>query len=314
MLLLARLPTRRPRAFTLVELLVVIAIIGILIALLLPAVQAAQERRAFQCSNNIKQLSLACLSYQSANKVFPAGTLYFWRGTWFIAVLPFIEENALWQKLNCNEGPYPFWNTNDNEAPNNVAALSGYSPSFLTCPSSTLPLFTNWSAPNLMATSTYVGISGASTDTLTFTDPTGGGRCSPGVWGFVCANGMLGPNLFVKPSMISDGLSHTVIIGEQSNWITSAAGQPEDMRSTNFHGAWIGACAPGWPQNGSWYGSDPAASEQPRYYGATTRAIRSGPRPTPALGPPAWTRLWGTICRSSRSTRAERLSAGATAA
>ncbi len=65
------------RAFTLVELLVVIAIIGILIGLLLPAINAAREagRRA-QCMNNIKQLSLACINYQEEHGAFPYGVTY----------------------------------------------------------------------------------------------------------------------------------------------------------------------------------------------------------------------------------------------
>ncbi len=69
-----RMSFRSARGFTLVELLVVIAIIGVLVALLLPAVQAAREasRRA-SCTNNIKQLSLACLNFESANRFLPPG-------------------------------------------------------------------------------------------------------------------------------------------------------------------------------------------------------------------------------------------------
>ncbi|HEX3599884.1 MAG TPA: DUF1559 domain-containing protein, partial [Lacipirellulaceae bacterium] len=68
---------QKPQAFTLVELLVVIAIIGILVALLLPAIQAAREaaRRA-QCQNNMKNVALAVLNYESARKTLPMGTVF----------------------------------------------------------------------------------------------------------------------------------------------------------------------------------------------------------------------------------------------
>jgi prepilin-type N-terminal cleavage/methylation domain-containing protein/prepilin-type processing-associated H-X9-DG protein len=91
----------RQRAFTIVELLVVIAIIGILVALLLPAVQAAREAaRRSECANHLRQLGLALDTYESANRHWPAGatsdatgaTVY-WTG--FTDLLPFFEEPAL---------------------------------------------------------------------------------------------------------------------------------------------------------------------------------------------------------------------------
>jgi len=105
---------RRRAGFTLIELLVVIAIIAVLIALLLPAVQAAREaaRRA-QCVNNLKQIALAGMNYESANGTMPFHNVrrtnewgspggFSGNRSWYCSILPFMEQQALFNALNYN--------------------------------------------------------------------------------------------------------------------------------------------------------------------------------------------------------------------
>ncbi len=111
----------RSRGFTLIELLVVIAIIGVLIALLLPAVQAAREaaRRA-QCTNNLKQLALGANNYHDVHQAFPSNSCSaastaggydrFPNYSCFVRLMPFTEQAPLYAALNVNRGAYNYEN------------------------------------------------------------------------------------------------------------------------------------------------------------------------------------------------------------
>jgi len=104
--------SRRSLGFTLVELLVVIAIIGVLVSLLLPAVQAAREAaRRMQCRNSLKQLGIALHNYESAFRMMPAQSsapspgrdFVARRSSWFTAVLPFIEQDGLFKSYDTSQ-------------------------------------------------------------------------------------------------------------------------------------------------------------------------------------------------------------------
>lgn len=208
------------KGFTLVELLVVIAIIGILIALLLPAVQAAREAaRRSQCTNNLKQIGLALHNYHDTHKTFPPGG---WneanqgnRLGYTVFILPFMELQALYDQFDCEAHNY----TGANLLPA-LNAVSGYF-----CPSCRLKQNTNAGEnPTVNGvvqttyTTHYYGVMGAKGINPTIPGGTTSYPFDPNPTGHggYATNGVLYRNSSNNIAFIIDGTSNTIMVGEIS--------------------------------------------------------------------------------------------------
>lgn len=208
---------QRRLGFTLVELLVVIAIIGILIALLLPAVQAAREAaRRTQCTNNLKQLGLALHNYHDTHQKFPLAAVHAvlggappntfrddgWGATWMIMIFPFIEQQALYDQYDCR---LPGTNTaNQAVTATRVAALR--------CPSDDeLPVTAVGTATDVvharLAKGNYAIRTGGK-----YTNENG----TPGGWDEQAFRGLTSfrPPATTNIAEIRDGTSNTIVLGE----------------------------------------------------------------------------------------------------
>jgi prepilin-type N-terminal cleavage/methylation domain-containing protein/prepilin-type processing-associated H-X9-DG protein len=242
---------RRRRGFTLVELLVVIAIIGILVALLLPAVQAAREAaRRMQCTNNLKQIGLALHNYESTYRVWPAHSSFPIpgpgfrnpRGSWITRILPYIELDGLYKTYNQDV---------DWHNPVNAAAVKSRLP-IVSCPSAPDRDGFEWtilvSYANATTTATtlsprdfyfgattdYTNIGGIGT-ALNNSLPAGSELNDPLNSGILKADS-------VSLAEVTDGLSNTILVGE-------SAGRPRLYQ----HNKWIadGATPKTWSGSSS---------------------------------------------------------------
>jgi len=204
------------KGFTLVELLVVIAIIGVLVALLLPAIQAAREAaRRSKCTNNLKQIAVAIQNYHDTFTSFPSGGMHFvasgdrqeWG--WPALILPFMEQTALHEQLGVTERH--LWDVLNNEPALVQTVIKSYR-----CPTDTTkdlvdktpqardfngyaPVGTNFFG----ATSNYMGVVGI----WDIDVPINGGPDN---------NGTLYINSEVATQDILDGTSNTFLVGERN--------------------------------------------------------------------------------------------------
>jgi prepilin-type N-terminal cleavage/methylation domain-containing protein len=244
----------RNRGFTLVELLVVIAIIGVLVALLLPAVQAAREAaRRSQCSNNFKQMGLAAHMYHDTNNILPFnGTPQTGSGStrqrgvsWFFRLLPFMEQGSAYDKAVFSGD----WTLQDAPASPNVELIRTLRVPGLWCPSSPLPK-TKLLGSVEAQTPHYVGITGsyyqggttATVSTAPYSE----------IYGRTVYNGTITTSEHIVGfHSITDGTSNTMMASEQSDFQRDANGNKVDRRSSgHWGGAWsCGAGAGNWTQN-----------------------------------------------------------------
>jgi prepilin-type N-terminal cleavage/methylation domain-containing protein len=260
------------RAFTLVELLVVIAIIGILVALLLPAIQAAREAaRRMSCSNNIKNIGLACINYYDTNKHFPTsvgqwdeswewkfeGGIYKQSNLpdalpntltgkgWIVDILPHIEEQSMYDRIKTS-GTGNF----DPIGPTSGAGIGAMplrdllavQKSWLSCPSdesaraSDQQFYWGKNGPVLTATTSYKGVAGDHV-VCKLTSSPGNPNCTETPWPTLgshpdCQNNASCNGLFFRNSWFKPVTLKKVTDGSSKSFMVG-----ESVVSQDFHSA-----------------------------------------------------------------------------
>ena len=212
------------RGFTLTDLVVVLIIVFIAVALFIPSIQESRgtARRA-QCNNNLKQLGLAFHNYHDTFKVFPPGGMAYQAAAWPYNLLPFIEQDPIFQRLAFYQGGgapgttvQMTSNGGNTQSVDNLTVLRGFKPSLFYCPSSPMEPVDSRG----VCLPSYVGISGAAHATPpAIVSGLSLYRSVTGDYGITSSGGILVPNRPTRINEITDGLSATLLLGEQSNWV-----------------------------------------------------------------------------------------------
>lgn len=232
-----------------------IAIIAVLIALLLPAVQQAQEAaRRSQCKNNLKRVGLGLNTYLDSTKGrYPPGNVAAapippngpgWGPSFWIFLLPYLDQAPVYKNMTF-KGAHPGWAWNGSaEGTQNGTALAAASFNFVNCPTS--QLIAKRDAGGFVIPNThYFGIMGA-TDGNGFANPTGrianccgccGGQQGTGI---ITAGGMFGPLESRQLKDMSDGTSNIIVIGESSDLIYDTNGV-KGVQANGTHGILMGS-------------------------------------------------------------------------
>jgi prepilin-type N-terminal cleavage/methylation domain-containing protein/prepilin-type processing-associated H-X9-DG protein len=238
---------RSRRGFTLIELLVVIAIIAILIGLLLPAVQKVREAAArMKCQNNLKQMGVAMHAYESANQRFPSGGATGansctgcsgWGYSWMAVLLPYMEQDPLWQKLAAVAAANPGYTGNP------MTYIANITISTYRCPSSTLPVGVANSGASQAAD--YTAIAGCVNSGM------GTGQADSGAltYGISNNNGVMYASSTTRIADITDGTSNTMVIGEVGGGFKNGSTVAQDFRQGRTYTFLMGtnyAAPSGW--------------------------------------------------------------------